>query len=306
MSDDNFETWHIPVPPPRPPRTPTPTPRKNFMSKKSIITIGTIVAIVLGLFLTWLLFMRTETVEPGHELVIVDKPYFFGGSGVRDETLKNGRILLFRTSDVIPIRMTPQSAHVKFDDLSSQDNILLDFESTIQFQYTDARILVGKFGATDWFGNNLERQYMSIVREAVKKETMTHMMSDVETANRVDAEVSGALQKLVAESKLPLRILGVTLGRAKPNENVLLQMNETAAQQQRNKTLIAATEAEKQRALEQTAKAAADNAYRNALGMNSEQFIQLEAIKRYSEACASSANCIVTPGMGTNVLIQGK
>lgn len=147
---------------------------------------------------------------------------------------------------------------------------------------------------------------MSIVREAVKKETMSHMMSDVDTATRVDNEVTKQLQELVAASRLPIKIIGVTLGRAKPNENVLLQMNETAAQQQRNRTLIAATDAENQRAAEQTAKARADNAYRNALGMDTDQFIKLEAIKRYSEACAKATHCIVTPGMGTNVIVQGK
>lgn len=268
---------------------------------------GTIIGtILIGLLIMWGLFMRTETVEPGHELVIIDKPYFFGSNGVRNETLKEGRILLFNTSDAKAVRKTPQSMHVTFDDLSSADNILLDFESTFQYQITDAKRIVSDFGDKDWFANNVERQYMSIVREAVKKETMTHMMSDVDTASRVDKEVTDAVNKLVDDAKLPIRVLGVTLGRAKPNENVLLQMNATAAQQQRNKTLIAATEAELQRAKEQTAKAAADNAYRNALGMNTEQFIQLEAIKAYSNACEKSERCVVTPGMGTNVLITGK
>lgn len=266
--------------------------------------IGGIFLIGLIIFgVTWLLFMKTETVEPGHELVIIDKPYFFGSSGIRDEVLKDGRILLFRTSAVEPIRMTPQSYNIKFDDLSSADNILLDFESTVQFKITDSKTLVGKFGAKDWFVNNLQRQYMSIVREAVKSETMTNMMSDPATATRVDNVVTTAVQKLVADSKLPIIVLGVTLGRAKPNDNVLQQMNETAAQQQRNKTLIAATTAEEQRAKEQTAKAAADNAYRNAMSMDSEQFIRLEAIKAYSAACRNSSHCIVTPGMGTNVII---
>lgn len=268
--------------------------------------VGLLGAMLIIAFLTWWLAMRTETVDPGYELVIVDKPYFFGAEGVRNETLKEGRILLWRTSDVVPVRMTPQSLHVRFDDLSSADNILLDFESTFQFQVTNSKSIVKDFGVKDWFINNVERQYMSIVREAVKKETMTHMMSDVETASRVDKEVTEAVNKLVADAKLPIRVLGVTLGRAKPNDNVLLQMNETAAQQQRNKTLVAATEAELQRAKEQTAKAAADNAYRNALNMNTEQFIQLEAIKAYSAACARSERCIVTPGMGTSVLVGGK
>lgn len=257
---------------------------------------------VVGLIvfaITWLAFMHTETVEPGHELVIIDKPYFVGHEGVRAETLKDGRILLFRTSAGQSVRMTPQSTHVKFDDLSSHDNILLDFESTIQYQFTDAVSLVKNFGATDWFANNIERQFMSIVREAVKKKTMTEMMSDVVAAQTVDAEVTAALQKLVTEAKLPLKVLGVSLGRAQPNANVLAQMNETAAQQQRKKTLVEAEQAEIAREKEQIAKAKADNAYRNAMQLSPQMFIELERIKRFAEACAAQGNVCVVPAAGS-------
>lgn len=252
-------------------------------------------AVVIGA-LTWAFFMHTEVVEPGHELVINDKPYFFGHEGVRPETVKEGRVLLFNTSSAIPVRMTPQSVPVKFDDFSSSDNILLDFESTIQYKYKDPVDLVKNFG-TDWFDNNVLRQYTAIVREAIKKRTMTDMMSNVTAATAVDNEVTAALQQLVVDAKLPIEIIGVSLGRAKPNPNVLEQMNETAAQQQRERTLIAATAAEKERKKEQVAKADADNAYRNAMGLSSEQFLALEAAKLYAAACAAQGSiCIVTSG----------
>lgn len=272
------------------------------MSKKTALAIivGFVAAVVFLVgFLTWLLFMHTKTVEPGYELVIVDKPYFFGHGGVRDEPLKEGRVLLFKTSSVVPVRMTPSAVSVSFDDLSSSDNILLDFESTIQYQFTNSVSLVKNFGAEGWFNNNIRSQYMAIVRDVVKKKSMTQMMSDVSTAKEVDDEVTAGLERLVKESKLPLRVLGVSLGRAKPNAAVLAQMNETAAQQQREKTLIASTRAENQREQEQIAKAKADNAYRNAMNLTPEMFVQLEAIKRYSDACAKSSHCIVTSGQAT-------
>lgn len=256
---------------------------------------------IVGFFLTWVLFMHTKTVDPGHELVIVDKPYFFGHEGVRDETIKDGRVLLFRTSTVVPVRMTPSSVRVVFDDLSSADNILLDFESTIQYRFTNSVSLVKNFGVDGWFKNNVERQYMAIVRDAVKKKSMSQMMSDVQTTNDVDNEITAELQKLVTKSKLPLEILGVSLGRAKPNASVLAQMNETAAQQQREKTLIASTRAENQREQEQVAKAKADNAYRNAMQLSPEMFIQLEQIKRYADACSRST-CII----GSVPIVVGK
>lgn len=260
------------------------------------------VTILLGIFVTWFAFMHTETVEPGFHGVIVDKPYFFGTDGVRKEPLKEGRILLWRTSDLQAVRVTPQSIQVKFDDFSSADNILLDFESTIQYQIVDAVRLVNEFG-DGWFDNNIGRQYAAIVREAIKKKTMTDMMSNVSAAQEVDKEVTDGIIALVKESNLPIRIIGVSLGRAQPNKNVLDQMNETAAQQQRLKTLVEAEKAEVQRAKEQTARAAADNAYRNAIGLSAEQFIHLEAIKRYSDACKAQGNtCIVTTGQTPLVL----
>lgn len=260
----------------------------------------TIIGIVISV-LTWLFLMHTEVVEPGHELVVNDKPYFFGHEGVRDESVKEGRALLFISSSAVPVRMTPQSIPVKFDDFSSRDNILLDFESTIQFRVKDSVTLVKSFGI-DWFANNVQQQYVSVVREALKKKTMTEMMSDVNAAKSIDDEVTAALQKIVDEAKLPIVILGVSLGRVKPNDNVLAQMNETAAQQQRQKTLVEAELAEQKRKAEQVAKAAADNAYRNAMQLSPEMFIQLEQIKRYAEACTKAGNvCVI--GTGTPVQV---
>jgi regulator of protease activity HflC (stomatin/prohibitin superfamily) len=126
-------------------------------------------------------------------------------------------------------------------------------------------------------------------------------MSDPIAASQVDTEITEGVRALVKEEKLPIVIRSVSLGRAKPNENVLAQMNETAAQQQRQKTLVAATLAEKDREQEQIAKAKADNAYRNAMGLSPDMFIQLEAIKRFSDACKTSTCVIGQPGVGLNV-----
>ncbi|ENZ96088.1 hypothetical protein O1K_05557 [Xanthomonas fragariae LMG 25863] len=52
---------------------------------------------------------------------------------------------------------------------------------------------------------------------------------------------------------------------------MLQQINLTAVQQQRVKTLVEATTAERQREQEQVAKTDADNAYRNRMGPIREQ-----------------------------------
>lgn len=281
-----------------------PNNRSESLSTSKVLGILggvlALLALLVGIFV-WAFFMHTEVVEPGHQLVVNDKPYFFGHEGVRSEPITEGRILLFNTSTAEVVRMTPQSTTIVIDDFSSKNNILLDFGTTVQWRVANSVTLVKSFGVKDWFNNNLHNQYLAIVRDAVKKRTMEEMMSDPNTAAEVDNEVTAGVRKLVADEGLPIVILNVSLGRAKPNENVLRQMNETAQQEQRKKSLIAATDAENQREKEQTAKARADNAYRNAMSLSPEQFINLEAIKRFSEACEKSTCVIGQPGVGLNL-----
>lgn len=276
-------------------------PRSKGLTKGKIIAMVLAITAVLGFFTTWALFMHTAVVNPGHQLVVNDKPYFFGRDGVRPEPITEGRVLLFNTSSAEVVRMTPQSTPIVIDDFSSKNNILLDFGTTIQWRVEDSVALVKNFGVEDWFKNNLHNQYLAIVRDAVKRRTMEEMMSDPNAATEVDNEITAGVRKLVADEKLPIVVLNVSLGRAKPNPNVLEQMNQTAQQEQRKKSLFAATDAEKQREQEQIAKARADNAYRNAMSLSPEQFIQLEAIKRFSEACEKSTCVIGQPGVGLNL-----
>ena len=49
-------------------------------------------------------------------------------------------------------------------------------------------------------------------------------------------------------------------------------------------------------------RANADNAYREQMKLDAAQFVQLEAIKRYSEACKESKNCVIVQGT-TPVLV---
>lgn len=92
-------------------------------------------------------------------------------------------------------------------------------------------------------------------------------------------------------------------GKAKPNDNVLAQMNNTAAEQQRNLTLVAATIAEQQRKLEQEAKADADNAYRNKMGLSPELYLARQLAEIQAEACKAAVACYLVP-QGTNVVVK--
>lgn len=273
---------------------------KNTKSRYSV-WIGIMLGIVLFLaFIIWACLTHTVVAEPGTEVVLVDNPYFVGNEGIRPEPLREGRKLLWVTTRDISVTVSPTSERIVIDDFSSSNNILLDFESTIQYRVTNSPALIRGFGK-EWFTNNISQQYLSLVRDVVKTKTMEEMMSNQKVANELDIIITESLRKLVVDSKLPIEILNVSLGRAKPNADVLAQINKTAAEQQRLKTLIQATAAEKQREAEQEARAIADNAYRNKMSLSPEQFVQLEAIKRYSEACAKST-CVI--GTSAHVMVN--
>lgn len=79
-------------------------------------------------------------------------------------------------------------------------------------------------------------------------------------------------------------------------------MNSTAVQQQRRKTEVQRKLAEDSRLQAEQSRASADNAYREQMKLDAAQFVQLESIKRYSDACKESKNCVIVQG-NTPVLI---
>ena len=80
-------------------------------------------------------------------------------------------------------------------------------------------------------------------------------------------------------------------------------MNLTAAQQQRVKTLVEATTAERQREQEQIAKADADNAYRQRMGLSPEQYLASQIAQVNADACAKAQACYMVPS-GTSVVAK--
>lgn len=266
------------------------------------ISLASLVVITL---ITWLCFFKSVVVEPGHEVVLVDQPYFFGHEGVREKPVKEGRVYVFSSTKDIPVSVVPESISVAFNDFTSSDNILLDFESTVQTRIINSPVLVSNFGS-EWFKNNIKSQYTALVRNEVKSYSMTDMMSNKDVADKIDDYLTKNIRELVKERGIPVEVVSISLGRAKPNEDVLRQMNKTAAEQQRAKTLAASTIAEGKRAEEQTAKAKADNAYREAMNMSPEQYIELQKINAYADACEKSTHCIVTSNQAQPVMISSK
>jgi len=231
----------------------------------------------------------------GQEAVLIQKPWFFGHGGVDPTPVKAGRSWVAVTTQAVYVEMVPQQHGIHFDDLMSSDGVPLDFDAVIRLQVTDAVKLIANFGRR-WFESNVQAEFANRVRQAVRKHGMNETAIQTNAVDAIDAEVSKAMAEYITQAKLPLRLIDVTVGRANPPDSIKSQRIETAAQEQRANTEKQRKLAEDQRKEAEVARAASDNAYRNALGMSSEQFIQLEAIHAQREICLKGGCTLIMGG----------
>jgi hypothetical protein len=88
----------------------------------------------------------------------------------------------------------------------------------------------------------------------------------------------------------------MTVGRANPPDAIKNQRIETAAQEQRVQTEKQIKLAEDQRKAAEEARAAADNAYRQALGLSPEQYVQLKRIEMERAVCGEGKCTFIENG----------
>lgn len=242
------------------------------------------VVIVLLLLFFWIFMIRAVAPDAGYEAVLVHKPIIFGHGGVDLKPVKTGRSYVWFTTDPILVNMQPIQYNEHFEDLMSSDGVPLDFDSIIRLKIIDSVSLIRDFGP-NWYEKNVQAEFRNRVRQAVRKHGMNETAIDTKAIDAIDAEVSEAMMKCVQDAKLPLKMMDVTVGKANPPDSIKSQRVETAAQQQRVLTEQQRKLAEDARKQAETSRAASDNAYREAMGMAPNQFIQLENIKMMKDVC---------------------
>ena len=245
---------------------------------------------------------RTVTPDAGHEAVLVRKPLIFGSGGVDPTPVKTGLKYVAFTTEGIDVNMQPRRIDSEFTDLMTSDGVPIDFHAVITLQVIDSVKLVRDYGA-DMGGNaapgfwvrNLDQPFRTAVRDAVKAHGMNEMAIQATAADEVDRVVTDHLLNIIKETGVPVKILDVSLGRANPPDAILHQRVETAAQEQRINTEKQKKLAEDQRKLAEESRAAADQAYNQKMGLNTEQYVALQAIQMQRDVC----------GKGTCTFIYG-
>lgn len=241
----------------------------------------------------------TQAPDAGHEIVLVEKPLVFGHGGIDPSPVRVGRQWTWWTTDGVDVNMQPQKYDVQMDDTMTSDGVPIDFHAVMVLKVEDSVTLVTRFGP-EWYKNNLDQPFQTSIRQAVRKHGMNETAINTNALDTIDAEVHDKMVKFIKEKDLPVQLVTLTVGKANPPDSVADQRIATAREQQRIQTEGQRKLAEDGRAAAETARAKADNAYREAMGMSSAQFIQLETVKMQREACGKDgkATCTFIEGSG--------
>lgn len=251
--------------------------------------------------------------DPGEEGVLVYKPWFFGHGGIGGDPVKPGLSFTAWTTNTLYVSTTPQAFDIKYDDIMSADGIPLDFHATLTLQVTDSVSLVRNFnggGAENgtenkaWYTNNIEPVENNYVRDAFKEHDMHSLAIASSGTNAVEAEVKARLAAYISERHIPATIVNFTLGRINPPQPIKTQRIKTAEEQQRQQTELQTKIAEDNRKSAETARAVADDAYRNTMGLSPEQFVELQRINMMQKVC-DNKSCTFIVG-NASALVNAK
>ena len=274
------------------------------MKKVAITVVAAAIGSVVAL-------SACSTVQPdaGHEAVLVRKPLIFGSGGVDPTPVKTGLKYVAFTTSGVDVNMQPSRIDSEFTDLMTSDGVPIDFHAVITLQVVDSVKLVRDFGAD--IGNNgtpgfwirnLDQPFRTAVRDAVKAHGMNEMAIQATAADEVDRVATDHLLTIIKETGVPVKILDVSLGRANPPDAILHQRVETAAQEQRINTEKQKKLAEDQRKLAEESRAAADQAYNQKMGLNTEQYVALQAIQMQRDVCAKGTCTFIYGASATPML----
>jgi regulator of protease activity HflC (stomatin/prohibitin superfamily) len=251
------------------------------------------VALAVAVVIVYAVGCKSFAPNAGHEIVMIKKPIVFGHGGIDPDPVKTGRTYAAISTEGIDVDIQPHKFETELPDTMTSDGVPILFHAIMVLKVTDSVSLIKNFGP-DWYSNNLEEPFKTMVRQAVRKRGMNETAISTTALDQIDAEIHDHLVAFIQQKSLPIELVTMTVGRANPPDSVKNQRIETATQEQRIQTEQQRKLAEDQRAAAETSRAKADNAYREALGLSPQQFIQLETIKMQQQVCGEGGKATCT------------
>jgi len=260
----------------------------RFENPARVISFAVIALVVMGI-----IGCHSYAPNAGHEVVLIEKPIFFGHGGVDSEPVRTGRAYAAISTDGVDVNMQPQKFETELPDTMTKDGVPITFHAIMVLKVTESVTLIRSFGP-EWYANNLEEPFKTMVRQAVRKRGMNETAISTTALDDIDNEIHDQLTMFIKQKGLPVELVTMTVGKANPPDSVKTQRIATATQEQRIQTEQQTKLAEDQRAAAETSRARADNAYREAMGLSPQQFIQLETVKMQREVCGEQGKATCT------------
>jgi regulator of protease activity HflC (stomatin/prohibitin superfamily) len=160
------------------------------------------------------------------------------------------------------------------------DNTPVSFSVYLKCQIRkgETPVLYKNFGA-DWYENNLQASFRTMVRDKASAFKMFELASKREISSQLEKDIFNDIAEYTKKIDLPVTIMQVSIGAVTPPEQVLTETKNTAAQNQSILTQKARADAELSRKQAEINKAIADMAYQKEMKMTIAEYLHLRQLE---------------------------
>jgi Fe2+ transport system protein B len=125
--------------------------------------------------------------------------------------------------------------------------------------------------------------FSKYIKDFVSRYDMITLVSSREIYDEIEPVIAQQMRDYIAQlsltKELPIEVVNVVVDKAKPNDGVREELNNTAIYMQQRNTQVMKQEMEIARRETERLRALADKEYQNTMGFSPGQFIQLRALE---------------------------
>lgn len=224
------------------------------------------------------------TVDGGEEGVFIKKPWFFGDGGVDHQALTSGSEWKVWSTDYVVYSVINTKYTETFDDIATNEATPVDMDAHIFLRIIPGKspILHENYGI-NWYENNIKNMFSKYIKDFVSRYDMITLVSSREIYDEIEPVIAQQMTDYIAllsqSKELPIEVVNVVVDKAKPNEGVREELNNTAIYMQQRNTQIMKQEMEIARRETEHLRALADKEYQATMGFTPQQFIMLRGLE---------------------------
>lgn len=218
----------------------------------------------------------TVEVDGGEEAVFIYQPWLpTSTEGVDMEPLADGLAWKVFSTKHIVYNTKPVTIKESFVDLTSSDNVPIDFDSYLTLKIMDGQSpFLHKHSGKNWYENKIQDQYRMLTRNEARTRKADDLRRNEVVIVEAQNNVYDAMVEYIKKIELPVQVVRNNISKVVPPQEVLDESAKTAAQKQRVLTQTQREQAEISRLKAEQAAAIADKGYSDKFNMTTEQFLR--------------------------------